>query len=96
MNLRAISGLGGDSWGDEFEFVYSLEPMPEMTGETTGVWNTYPPAGAVAGRARQNLNIISNWLSVANLDPPPAPSGLIHLKKSATLRRGERIVIAGP
>ncbi|MDD2943120.1 MAG: FG-GAP-like repeat-containing protein, partial [bacterium] len=58
--------LDGDTWGDEFDFVYSLELMPAITGETTCAWNTYAPAGVVAGRAEPSIT--PNWLSIANLD----------------------------
>ncbi|MDD2942348.1 MAG: carboxypeptidase-like regulatory domain-containing protein [bacterium] len=59
-----------DTWGDEFDFVYSLELSPETTGETMGMWNTYVPAGAVAGLGLpgKTSTLSPNWLSVANLD----------------------------
>ncbi|MDD2942349.1 MAG: carboxypeptidase regulatory-like domain-containing protein [bacterium] len=59
-----------DTWGDEFDFVYSLELSPETTGETMGMWNTYAPAGAVAGLGMpgKTSTLSPNWLSVANLD----------------------------
>ncbi|MDD2943863.1 MAG: carboxypeptidase-like regulatory domain-containing protein, partial [bacterium] len=71
--------LSGDSWGDEFDFVYSLELMPEMSGETTGVWNTHlgqqsSSSAAIFGALQLGtlVTIIPtttpNWLSVANLD----------------------------
>ncbi|MDD2942505.1 MAG: carboxypeptidase-like regulatory domain-containing protein [bacterium] len=67
--------LTSDTWGDEFDFVYSLELMPATIGETSGVWNTYAPGGAVAGRAEPQLGmpgkastLSPNWLNVANLD----------------------------
>ncbi|MDD2943261.1 MAG: hypothetical protein PHC51_09885, partial [bacterium] len=47
--------LDGDTWGDEFDFVYSLELMPGVVGETNGAWNMYVPGKRLSGGAELQL-----------------------------------------